>query len=233
MSLPKQKQSRTSVSPSQARVYLVGMPGAGKTTLAGGWAPDDTLIIDTQHGTDFLAGEHYVAHAGNWQTFVGIVDDLVKGGHGYKTVVIDLIDDVWRWADEAHAGKGSPLASATDDWQRSIKTAEGMFTQTIGKLLASDMGVWMLGHADEKQDGQITRYAPKLDKRVKSYIVGACSFVLLAETLGGKRVLHTQPTGRFECKSRVPMPEPMEMDARALWQAMDAGLNPKAVKAAA
>jgi hypothetical protein len=48
----------------------------------------------------------------------------------------------------------------------------------------------------------------------------------LAETLGPKRVLHTQPSAKFEAGSRVPLPEPMGMDARELYAAMNQGLKP-------
>jgi hypothetical protein len=56
---------------------------------------------------------------------------------------------------------------------------------------------------------------------------GAVQFVFLAETLGPKRVLHTQPSAKFEAGSseRVPLPEPMEMDAQVV-RGDDKGLKP-------
>lgn len=228
MTLPTTKQTRDSnpVKPEQARVMLVGTPGAGKTTLSAAWAPETTLIIDTQHGTDLLDGEHYVAHVTDWKSFAALVEELTSTDHRYKTIVIDLIDDVWNWCDVAHAGKNGVSAAATDDFQKAIRTAETVFRTTLGSLIGSPVGVWFLSHADEKQDGNVTRYATKLDKRVRTYVLGACQFVFLAETLGTGRKLHTQPSAKFEAKSRVPMPEPMDLDARALWVAMDRGLNP-------
>lgn len=232
MTLPTQKQNRDTfpITPQMARVFLAGTPGSGKTTLGASWAPETTLIIDTQNGTTLLDGDHYVTHVSDWQSFTAVVADLVKGDHPFKTVVIDLIDDVWLWCDVAYAGKNGVSASATDDYQKAIKTAETMFRHTLGSLIGSPLGIWFLSHADEKQDGQIVRYATKLDKRVKSYVIGVCQFAFLAETLGTGRKLHTQPTAKFEAKARVPkenpMPSPMELDARALWRAMDERLNP-------
>lgn len=233
--LPSGKQSRegSNVTPANARVMLVGTPGAGKTTLASTWNPEHTLLIDTQGGTKLLDGEHYVTHISTWQDFISTVTELTTTEHDYQTVVIDMVDDLWNFCDVAFAGKGQVLASATDDWQRSIKTAEGTFRQEVGKLLATSLGVWFTSHANERLEGQITRYSSKLDKRVLTYVQGATQFVWLAETLGPKRQLHTAPTARFEAKSRVPLPEPMEMDARKLWAAMDAGLNPKKMEAVA
>lgn len=228
MSLPTAPQTRQSiqVKPQQARVLLAGTPKAGKTSLLANWAPATTLIIDTQHGTDLLDGEHYVVHAYDWPSFCAVVKDLTSTRHQFLTVGIDLVDDVWKFADAHFHGKGAPLASATNDFQKAINTADGMFRIEVGKLLASSLGVWFLSHTDEK--GDPVRYVPKLDKKVLSWVQGATQFVFLAEALGsgGRRQLHTQPSASFEAGSRVPMPEPMALDARELWLAMDRGLNP-------
>jgi hypothetical protein len=101
----------------------------------------------------------------------------------------------------------------------------GEFTKVIGKLLATDLGVWFLTHAKPVEEGNITRYVPTLDQKALTYVNGVVQFVFLAETLGPKRVLHTQPSAKFEAGSRVPLPEPMEMDARALYVAMLRGLR--------
>jgi energy-coupling factor transporter ATP-binding protein EcfA2 len=223
--LPDKPQTRAQVTPAQTRVMLVGTPGSGKTTLAAAWAPKTTLLIDTQHGTDFLDGEHFVSHVHDWDSFTKVVQELTTTEHQYETIVIDLVDDIWKFADRKFAGKNAPLASATDDWQKSINTAEGMFRRELGALFASKFGVWLLSHAREKQDGNLTRYSSELDKKVLTYVQGACQFILLAETLGTGRKLHTQPSAKFEAKSRVPLPEPMPLDARELYKAMNAGLG--------
>lgn len=227
MTLPQTKQTRQGRTPLDARVLLAGMPKSGKSTLAAGWAPNSTLIIDTQKGTTLLEGEHYVSHVANWYEFNQVVEDLVKPGHQFKTVVIDMIDDVWNFVDAACAGSGKALATATEDYNRSAKQAEGTFRNIIGKLLATELGVWFVTHtkATETDDG--TRYVPRLDARVLTYVAGACEFILLAEALGAKRRLHTQPTTQFEAGSRVPLPDPLDLDARGLFDAMAKGLAPK------
>lgn len=228
MTLPTEKQSRQSlkVSPLDARVMLAGMPKAGKSTLAAAWAPETTLIIDTQQGSTLLEGEHFVAHVKDWRTFTTVVDDLAKGEHQFQTIVLDMVDDLWNFVDQHCAGKNAVLATATEDYNRSAKSAEGTFRQQIGRLLATNLGIWFLTHTREKQEGELTRYTPKLDARVLTYVQGACQFVLLCETLGTKRVLHTQPSAKFEAGSRVALPEPMNLDARELYAAMARGLAP-------
>lgn len=221
------KQTRVGKTPAHARVMLAGMPKAGKTTMAANWNPDHTLIVDTHGGTTLLAGEHYVEHVSAWEEFVTLVDRIVKGDHPFETVVLDLTDDIYRFADLFVAKKKNMVAAGLIEYGKGLAEAVGLFQQEIGKLLDSPYGIWFLSHTDTVEEGQITRYIPRLDKRVRTYVEGACDFVLLAETLGPVRQLHTAPTAKFQAGSRVPLPEPMEMDARKLWAAMDAGLNPK------
>lgn len=230
MPLPDKTQSRASqqVTPLQARVMLAGMPKSGKTTLAAGWAPETTLIIDTHKGTTLLDGEHYVSHVASWPDFEKVVGEIIKGGHPFKTVVIDLVDDIWKFADLHAAQKKGQVAAGLIDYGKGTAEAEGLFRQQVGKLLATNLGIWFLSHTETVEEDKITRYVPRLDKRVRTYIQGVCQFVFLAETLGPRRALHTQPTAKFEAGSRVPMPDPMELDARALYAAIAKGLNPPA-----
>lgn len=225
ITLPTTKQTRAEKDPLDARVMLAGTPKVGKTTLAASWAPDTTLIIDTHKGTVLLEGEHYVQHVSSWAEFAGTVDLIVAGDHPFRTVVIDLVDDAWKMADMAVADKRGQVAAGLIEYGKGVAEAEGLFRRTIGRLLAAPVGIWFVTHTETEENGEITRHVPKLDRRVKTFIQGACDFVWLAEAIGPKRRLHTQPSARFEAGSRFPMPSPMELDARAIYKAMRDGMK--------
>ena len=233
--LPTQPQTRQTlqVTPLEARVMLAGMPKVGKSTVLAGWAPKTTLIIDTHHGTDLLDGEHFVQHVHDWAGFERVIDLIVAGGHQYKTIGIDLIDDVWKFADLHVAKKKGQVAAGLIEYGKGTAEAEGLFRQALGKLFASPYGIWFLSHTDTEENQGQTRYIPKLDKRVRTYVEGACQFILLAETLGAKRQIHTQPTAKFQAGSRVPLPAMLDMDARGLYEAINAGLKGPAKASAA
>jgi len=233
MTLPSAPQAPAVKDPLAVRVMLTGTPKAGKTTLAAGWAPRSTLIIDTQRGTEFLDGDHFVQPVYDWSGFEATVNALARGDHQFKTVVIDLIDDVWSFVDKALAGRGKPLATATDDYNRSAKAAEGVFRDVVGRLLSLPLGVWFLTHAREKEEDGVTRYVAKLDNRVLTFVQGACDFIFLAEAIGPKRRLHTAPNAKFEAGGRRPLPSPMDLSARSLYAAMHAALNPQPQEAKA
>ena len=226
--LPTKPQRREDlgITPMNARISLLGVPKIGKTTFAASWAPQKTLFIDTQRGTDMLDGEHFVSHVSNWTEFTSVVDKIVEGKHAFETIVIDIIDEVYKFCD-AHVGAArGHVAAGLVDYGKGTAEAEALFRREIGRLLASTYGLWFVGHADLVEVNKVQTYVPMLDKRVRNYIAGACGFIFVAERMGVRRVIHTQPNERFEAGSRVPLPEPMEMNARALYAAMAKGLKP-------
>lgn len=225
MSLPTQKTSRAGMDPRDARVMLAGTPKVGKTTLAGAWAPDTTLLLDTHRGTVLLDGEHYVEHIDSFSMFEKKVDEIVKTQHPFRTIVVDLIEDVWKMADLAAARANGKVAAGLVEYGKGTAHAEGLFRHAVGKLLQSQYGIWFLTHVDRVEDEGVTQYVPRLDKRVKPLVQGSCDFVFLAEALGPKRRLHTAPSARFEAGSRWPLPPQMDFDARALFSAMKKGLT--------
>ena len=229
--LPTKPQTRETlaITPLQARVLLAGFPKVGKSTLLSQWAPATTLIIDTHKGSTLLPGEHYVQHVSAWQQFEETVDQIVAGRHSYKTIGVDLIDDVWKFADYAAAQKhGGKVAAGAVEYGKGTADAEGMFRQAVGKRLASPYGIWFLSHTDIEEDQNQKRYVSRLDKRVRTYVEGACHYLLLAEILGPKRELRTAPSAKFQAGGRTPLTDPMPLvdgTARQLYAEMAAGLT--------
>lgn len=213
------------VRPTDARVVLLGQPKIGKSTLAAAWNPAKTLILDFERGTDMLEGDHYVVDLASYEDFKSTVDLLTSADHGYETIVIDTVDALWKLVD-AHVARGrGQIAAGLVEYGKGLAEAEALFRREVGRLLATPMGVWFTGHTELVEVNKVQRYVPTLDKRVRGYVLGACSYILFGEAQGPKRVLHTQPSERYEAGSRTPLPEPLEMDARKLYTAMAAGLN--------
>jgi hypothetical protein len=212
MKLPDMKTSRE------------GPRKVGKTTLASQWAPDTTLLLDTHKGTELLEGEHYIAPIKSLADFESAVDQIAAGGHHYRTIVVDLIEDIWKFAKRAAADRYGKLSAASVEYGKGTDEAVETFRRAVSKLLATDCGVWFLSHTEQIQDGNVVQYAPKLDKRIIDDVDGACDFVLLADVRGPNRQLHTAPSARFQAGTRTPLPDPMPLDARALYVEIAKGL---------
>lgn len=225
MKLPDTKTTREGRDARDARILLSSPPKIGKTTLLSQWAPDTTLILDTHKGTALLDGEHYVAPVKTFADFESAVDQIVAGNHQFRTIGIDLVEDVWKMADRQAADTHGKVAAALVEYGKGVGEAEGLFRRAFDKLLATSYGLWFITHVDTVQDGNDIQYVPRLDKRVKTYIEGATDFVLIGEGAGGRdRRLRTAPSPKFQAGSRVPLPDPMPLDARALYVEIAKGL---------
>lgn len=226
--LPTRPQSLATVNPDPlaARVYLMGAPKVGKTTMAGDWMPDRTLFLDLQHGTDLLTGEHYVSHINTWDEFDAATGKIATGGHPFQTIVIDTIDMAYKLADQHVGDKRGQAAAGLVEYGKGTAEAEGLFRRAIGRLLACrGLGVWFIGHAILADVDKGKKYVPALDKRVQLYITGEAEHIFIAEKIGNRTVLHTQASQRYEVGSRLPLPATLEMDARVLYTAMQAGIK--------
>lgn len=224
MKLPDTKTSREGKDPRDARILLSSPPKIGKTTLLSQWAPDTTLILDTHKGTALLDGEHYIAPIKSLADFESAVDQITAGGHHFRTIGIDLVEDVWKMADRQAADTHGKVAAALVEYGMGVGEAEGLFRRAFDKLLATSYGLWFITHVHTVQDGNDIQYVPRLDKRVKTYVEGATDFVLIGEGTGRDRRLRTAPSKKFQAGSRVAIPDPMPLDARALYVEIAKGL---------
>lgn len=213
-----------------SRVLLVGRTKVGKTRLAASWGPKQTLILDTHAGTRFLDGEHFVSEIQSFTDFTEAVDQIVAGDHPFKTVVIDTIDDIYKFADK-HAGeKHNKIAAGLVEFGKGTTEAEARFREQVGRLLASPYGIWFIGHAETEQVGNDTTLVPKLDKRVRTFIEGNTDFNWLARRVGKRAELQTQPTGVYAAGGRVPLPDPCPMDASTIYAALTNGFKKQAAE---
>lgn len=210
--------------PLDARIFLYSKPKVGKTTLAHAWAPRTTLFLDTEGGTRLLTGEHYVLPVPDWLTFETAVRELATGRHRFRTVVIDTSDRLYEACDRQVGLENGVSAAALVEYGKGTGDVEGRFKTVVQSLLALRIGVWFTSHATvvETEKGK-KQVQPTVHKKVRDYLVGSSDFVLYAERAGVTRQLRTLPTELVEAGSRVPLPDPLPLDARALYGAIAAG----------
>jgi hypothetical protein len=227
--LPTAPEGRTA-TPADARVCLYGLPKVGKTTLAASWSPADTLLLDCEGGTRLLPGEHFKRPVHTWADFEGYVALLAAGGHPFRTVVIDTVDRLYEAADRSVAERNGMSAAALMDYGKGTADTDARFKSTMARLLALPIGVWLISHAERIEDDGRTKLEPAVSKRVRQYVLGQVDYVLCAERVGSRSELRTQPTSRYQAGSRVPLPDPMALDARALYDAIRDGMRREAPK---
>lgn len=88
------------------KIWVYGTPNIGKTTFANQFP--DPIMINTDGNFKYVdAPVISIADGANdpWENFIEIVNELCKGHHTYKTIVVDLLEDVYQYARNFYCKK--------------------------------------------------------------------------------------------------------------------------------
>jgi hypothetical protein len=230
--LPTEK-TKPSLTADSAKVFLYGEEKIGKTTTAAALDPEHTLLLATEEGYGAL--EAFVKPIGSWEEFRAIGPELLKGGHPFKTIVIDTVDELLKlctdkvlqdlgvsYAGDLEFGKG--WAAVTDE-----------FRLRVGALCRLGLGVWFISHAKEEEvktrTGSITVTSPTIGGGSRKWLLGFVDYILLARSeqtadQGEVRVVRTRPAENYRAGGRGGpdgkgvLPDPIPLDAAVIRDAM-------------
>lgn len=143
-----------------------GRSGTGKTTLSGTFPKEIILLDFRDKGTSSIRNVPGIKliRMEEWDFVEGVYWDLKKGGHKYKTVVIDTIDGMQKLAiNKVKDDNGKDAMEALS--QREWGEVSGMMTQWIFYYRDLPMNVVFLsqeriknvadGEDEEYDEGQI------------------------------------------------------------------------------
>lgn len=237
MALPTAPVSNV-LSPERLRAIIYGRPGAGKTTLAAGWYPSSTLIVDVEGGTRFLTGQHFVVRPKTYSEFMALVNELASTQHHYTTVVIDTIDSLVRMADAEAGTRGGKVAAGLVEFGKGLADRDGVVLRDLQRLLSTDLGVILTAHPVivevDDNGAKSERTFPKIDQndRLRQPIMGLVDFTLAVHKAADEsRTLVTGGSAAYETKRRVALPDVLPADAAELYAAVKAGIDSLAVAA--
>lgn len=227
--LPTEK-TPPALTAQHAKVLLYGPPKIGKTTLAAGIDSEHTLFLACEPGLG--AQEVFQQPVTTWETFRLVGAELAKqkrdGSLQFTTIVIDTVDELAKMCTEDVLGRleithpgdlgyGKGWAAVSDEWRLRI-----------GKLAGLGLGVWFISHSRERDHdtrvGTITKIEPTVTGQIRTFLEGFCDFIFFATSRlgenGESRVVHTHAAENYEAGSRVPLPDPLPLDANAVRDAM-------------
>ena len=217
----------TGVVKKPRRLLVYGVPSVGKTTFAA-QAPNP-IFIPTEEGANDLDVAKFPL-VKSYDEFVNRLRELVKGGHGYETVVIDTLGALDLLIIKHLCEKEKKGYTALEDWGfgRGPELAKALWNQVcsmLDHLKDQGMTIVMLAHAHVKHftppdsDGY-DRYEPNFTKKCAALMVGWSDEVFFAnfvvrtkqtsagKTQGvgqGKRVMFCQERPAYNAKNRLGM----------------------------
>jgi RecA-family ATPase len=227
------------------RLLIYGTGGIGKTTFLA--EMDRPIFIDTQAGTRRLDVARFPTTQ-VWQDVLDALDTLANEQHPYRTVAVDLLDDVEQliWAricqrdgkDNIEAyGYGKGYRVALVEWRSFMSKLERLRSE---KQMQVGLAAHVIVQSFKNPEGEdYDRYQLQLDKLASGLLRGWCDNVLFARqqvgtktdkklrTRGvssGARVIHTVETAAYYAKNRDSLPDTLPLDFAAYAEAVAAAV---------
>lgn len=228
------------------KVVIYGSEGIGKSSLAAEFP--DPLFIDTEGGTAHM-NVRRIEKPQSWEEMLSVVKEVAAAKNVCKTLVLDTAD----WAEQLIVSylctKYKQNSIESFGYGKGYTYLGEEFSRLLGALdmvLASGIHVVVTAHAKmrkfEQPDemGAYDRWEMKLSKQVAPLLKEWCdillfcnyqTFVVTSENntqkaQGGKRVMYTSHHPAWDAKSRVQLPEVLELDYRHIAHIFSAGQMP-------
>ncbi|MEN6583003.1 MAG: ATP-binding protein [Armatimonadota bacterium] len=213
---------------------LYGQPKIGKSKFCS--HADGALFLATEPGLNHL--EVFQMPVSSWPEFLSVCSDIAKGNHNYRTIVIDTIDNLFKYCRDYVLNKHGLLHEQDAGYGKGYDLVKNEFHKRLMALSLLPYGLIMVSHAEEKEvKGRAKteiKIFPTLPKSARQIVLGMSDLILYAEieevydeqnaVTGYKPVIRTKPTSCYEAGDRTgSLPDTLPLDYEALTEALRAG----------
>jgi len=209
-----------------------GFPKAGKTTWASHFP--NSVFLATESGQNAI--ECFKVPIDSWATFLAACNEIAQGGHDFRTIVIDTVDNLWLLCQQHVCGKHKVEHESDLAYGKGYALILTEFQRVLTKLSYLPYGLVMISHAEleevKTRTGSYHKTVPALREKPRKVILGMADMVLLCdiETAPGqdgqptmRRVMRTKPSPYWEAGDRTGrLPETISLDYDAFLTAFQA-----------
>ncbi len=213
-------------------VLLYSQPKLGKSTWCS--QADGALFLATEAGLNHL--ETYQVPIASWDDLLNACADIAKGEHQFRTIVIDTIDNAYRFCVEHVCRQLSIAHESEASYGRAYGMIANEFTRVLTKLSLLPYGLYLISHAKqetvETRAGTLVRTVPTLPEKARKIVLGLVDLILYLDLEPYKddqgetqfrRVIRTKPTTTYEAGDRTGrLPDTLPLDYPAFLEAFDA-----------
>ncbi len=187
MQLPKNER-RVVGTPQRKKIWVYGQPYTGKTMLADQFP--DPIMLNTDGNTDYVTAPYIpirdeVRKNGRitetkmaWEVFKEAVTELTKKDNTFRTVVVDLVEDVYAFCRE-FVLKANNITHESDDPYRAWDKVRSEFLTVFKHLTNLDYeNIVLISHEDiskditKKNGDKATAIRPNITDKIANKIAG-------------------------------------------------------------
>jgi len=196
---------------------------------------DGALFLATEPGLNHL--DVYQVPITSWEQLLDAAAEIAKGDHPFRTIVVDTIDNAYRFCQEHVCAKNGVKHPSDLPYGKGYALVNGEFHRVITKLASLPYGLFLTSHAQdhevEGRTGKYNKVTPTLPDGARKILLGLVDIILFADVEteprpdGGtttRRVLRTKPAKHYEAGDRTGrLPETLALDYAAFTAALAAG----------
>jgi phage nucleotide-binding protein len=192
MLLPENKRRNLNATTKKV-IWIYGSPFSGKTTFANHFP--DPIMLNTDGNFKFVDApvihiKDEVKKVGRmterkmaWSTFKEIVAELELKENTFKTIVVDLLEDLYE-SCRRYVCSERGWDHESDDSFKAYDIVRVEFLSTLKRLMALDYeNIVLISHLDTGKDitkkggDKITKIAPNLNEKVANKVAGMVDIV--------------------------------------------------------
>ena len=192
MILPKNER-RNINEVTKKVIWIYGSAFAGKTTFANNFP--DPLMLNTDGNVKFVDApfipiKDKIESTGRsvnktfaWDVFKEVIDELEKKDNDFKTIVVDLLEDVYEYC-RLWMYDQMGITHESDDSFRAWDKVRTEFLSTLKRLMALDYeNIILISHEDSTKDitkkggDKLTSIKPNLPDKVSNKVAGMVDIV--------------------------------------------------------
>lgn len=204
MLLPKNERRNIETIDKKV-VWLYGAPFSGKTTFANNFP--DPLMLNTDGNIKFvdapyIAIKDKIEVTGRmtkktfaWETLKEVIAELEKKENDFKTIVIDLLEDLYEYC-RLYMYDQMGITHESDDAFKAWDKVRTEFLSTLKRLMALDYeNIILISHEDTTKDitkkggDKLTSIKPNLQDKVATKVAGMVDIVARVVADGDIRIL--------------------------------------------
>ena len=206
-------------------VLWYGQTKIGKSSTCA--QTEGALFLATEPGLNAL--DVYQAPILCWEDLLNACAEIVEGKHPFKTVIIDTIDNAYKFCVEFILRKFKVEHESDLGYGKGYALVNNEFQRVLTKLAFLPYGLFLISHAKEMEmdsrTGKYTRVVPTLPDKARKIVLGMADMVLFCDLEVSnaengeqrvRRVIRTKPSLYYEAGDRTGrLPEVLDLDFKA------------------
>ena len=220
--LPQNKRREVGAIEQGIKIWLYAAPYVGKTTFADQFP--DPINLNTDGNIKFVSMPYVTISPDSqkgktaWEAFKATNDELLRGNHTYKTIVVDLLEDIYQYCRDHHNNAQGWVHESEPGFARGYDLILNDFLGELKRLATSGYNVIFLSHQVDKvvksrTGKETTIFQPNLGEKVAIKVSGlvditARAFMDVVEAEDGStqdvRLIQMKPTANeFNSGGRI------------------------------